>query len=67
MTSPTNFTTTYLRYKMTPTTRPKPHNPSIVLCQIIVDVVTISLVVCTFEVSLYPKFGIQEAWVPKHH
>ena len=36
---------TYSRYRITPTTRPKPHNPSTVLCYIYVTVVTVSLVV----------------------
>ena len=39
------FHTTDPRCRMTPTTRPKPHKPSIVLCYIFVAVVTVSLVV----------------------
>ena len=39
------FHTTYSCYRMAPTTRPKPQNPSTVFCWISVAVVTISLVV----------------------
>ena len=48
------FHTKYSCYRMTPTTRPKPQNPSTVFCWIFIAVVTVSLVVYFVPKSPHP-------------